>query len=91
MLDLATLADAESFVTFFAMLFGADVESLSDDQLVHAYTLMQYQADRALSVMGERGLITEHMGAAVVPYDPPAGLDTPPTVLNGLQELPPSP
>lgn len=90
MLDFATVSDAQSFLTLFNVMFGLDIETLTNDELIRAYTLFQFQADQVLSVMGERGLITLENGAPVVPYVLPDGVQDPPTLLNGGQTFGPS-
>ena len=55
---------------------------LTDDELQRVMTLASVAHDYCLVEAERRGLVSEHQGHPLIPYDLPEGMDWPETILT---------
>lgn len=80
------LEDARSVLGFFSGIFGRDIDSLTDEQLLRMYSAWQFHFDQHPVDMEHRSMIDRAPdGRPIVPYRLPEGLQLPASVLHGSE------
>ena len=59
---------------------------LTDGELTRVMTLASVAHDYCLAEVERRGLVSEHQGHPLIPYDLPEGMDWPETILTRNSE-----
>jgi hypothetical protein len=80
---MSKAVERKAFFERVEAVFGSvPLVELSDDDLTLTLTVAQYATDLALVEAERRGLITEHHGVPIIPFELPEGVEFLETLLT---------